>query len=258
MAERLWSIQKSPLFEKLTTDELGELERHARQRKFPRNSTIYLPDDAADWVYVVVEGRVRLISITSDGKQAILGFFEPGDLFGELAVAGIDRHDHFAEAALNSTIVSIPSSILSDVMERNGALSLAITRLIGWRRQRLERRLRNLLFHSNRERLLALLYDLMQQYGRPSDGGVLIDIRLSHQDLASLIGVTRESVTLLLGEFQSEGLLKTGRQKVVILSPDRLARAAGEKPPEHSKPPLKESIHLSRGSAIEKTSPRRG
>ena len=103
---------------------------------------------------------------------------------------------------------------------------MAVTRYIGLRRRSLERRLKNLMFRSNRDRLLGLLRELLEQYGRQIIEGILIDIRLSHQDLASLIGMTRESVTIVLGELQNERLITIGRQRIVVLDPKRLARIA--------------------------------
>ena len=82
------------------------------------------------------------------------------------------------------------------------------------------------MFRSNRDRLLGLLRELLEQYGRQIIEGILIDIRLSHQDLASLIGMTRESVTIVLGELQNERLITIGRQRIVVLDPKRLARIA--------------------------------
>ena len=99
---------------------------------------------------------------------------------------------------------------------------MQITKLIELRLRRLERRLNSLLFRSNRERLGTLLIDLVEQYGKPADDGILIDIKLSHQDLAGLIGATRESVTHLLGAMQLEGIIRFGRQRIVVRDPDRL------------------------------------
>ena len=232
MSERVWYLQKCGLFEHLPDAELVELERRARLRKIPRNGTIYFPRDDADAIYVVLEGRVRLVSITRDGKQAILALFEPGDLFGELALAGADRRDDYAEAVVSSQVLCVPRDAVEAVMERNPNLTLAVTKLIGWRRRRLERRLRSLLFASNRERLTSLLWDLLEQYGSRVSDGVLLDIRLSHQDLANLIGVTRESVTLALGELQSEGVVSLGRQRIVVRNLDGLARLVDERIPQ--------------------------
>ncbi|MCA9080353.1 MAG: Crp/Fnr family transcriptional regulator [Planctomycetaceae bacterium] len=240
MPEQIWYLQQCRLCEQVTPEQLELLENQARVKTFPRNSTIYLPQDLANHVYLLLEGRVRLVSITPEGKQAILALFEPGDLFGELSLVGENRREEFAEAVTKSTIVAIPRATMEQVMQQNAGLTLAITKLIGFRRRRLERRLRNLLFRTNRERLVALLWELVEQYGTPISEGTLIDIRLSHQDLAGLIGVTRESVTLVLGELQSEGLVTVGRQRIVVTSLERLAQAADESIdslPPHLRPP---------------------
>ncbi|MCA9074058.1 MAG: Crp/Fnr family transcriptional regulator [Planctomycetaceae bacterium] len=235
MSDRVWYLKKCELFERLNPSDLGVLESSARVRTFPKKSVVYLPQDAANSVYVVAEGRIRLVSITPEGKEAILAFFEPGDLFGELALLDAEPREEYAEAVLPSTVIAIPRESVEEVMGCNSSLTLAITKLIGWRRKKLERRLRNLLFRSNRERLSGLLWELTERYGRRIVEGLLIDIKLSHQDLAGLIGVTRESVTLALGELQSEGVISVGRQRIVVLNVTQLAKSAGETP----KPPYR-------------------
>jgi CRP-like cAMP-binding protein len=234
MPERLWYLQRCRLFEQLAAADLEMLESRARVRSFARNAPVYLPRERADAVYVLISGRIRLISITEQGKHSILALIEPGDLFGELAVAGAEEREEYAEAAAASTVVSIPRDALDAVLQRNAPLTLRLTRLIGMRRQTIERRLRNVLFRSNRQRMLSLLWELIPRYGRKQGHGVVLDIKLSHHDLAALIGVTRESVTVALGELQSEGLLSIGRQKIIIDDVVRLAAAAGEpvRPPE--------------------------
>lgn len=228
MPEQIWCIQNCRLFEQLSEADLKFLEQQSRVRVFPGNSSVYFPHEAADTVLVLITGRIRLYSITPEGKQAILAIIEPGELFGELALVGSDVREEFAQAVGNSRVVAIPRDAMETVLLKNAKLSLAVTKFVGLRQRRLERRLKNLLFRSNRERLLGLLSELVEQYGRHVDEGLLIDIKLSHQDLAGLIGVTRESVTLALGELQSERLITIGRQRIVILNEHKLALAAGQ------------------------------
>lgn len=96
--------------------------------------------------------------------------------------------------------------------------------MIGWRRRRIERRLKGLLFRSNRKRLIHLLLELAEDYGRGVPEGVLITLGLSHQELAAVIGATRETVTVLLGELQLEGFLSVKRRKLVVKALERLAQ----------------------------------
>ena len=230
MAERIWCLQKIRLFEQLPAADIEFLEAHSRSRTFPRNTPVYFPEDAADCVFVLVEGRIRLSSITSDGKEGILALIEPGELFGELAILGSDVREEHARCVENSKVVSIRREAIESVLLRNAHLSLSITRLMGLRRQRIERRLRHLLFRSSRERLAGLLCELAEQYGRKVSDGILIDIRLSHQDLAGLVGTSRESATLTLGELRREHLIRVESRRFVVLRADLLSVEAGEVP----------------------------
>ena len=234
MAQRLWYVRNCSLFQRLTAEQLGSLEQRARIREFPRNSAIYLPSDTADGAFLLAQGRVRICSTTPDGKQAILAFVEPGELFGELALIQTGEREERAEAATDSTVVLLPGDELRRLMETFAEVSLGVTKLIGLRRKRVERRLRSLLFRSNRDRLAHLLLELVEQYGRTLPEGVLLDIKLSHQELSSIIGATRETVTALLGEMQLDGLLKVSRQKIVVRDLRRLAADQGTPVPRVS------------------------
>lgn len=225
MSERFWILKRCALFERLTPEQLSRLEATARVRKYPRNSPIYLPGDQADGVLLLSEGRVRICDFTSDGKQAILAFIEPGELFGELAIVDSVPREERAEAITTSTVILFPGDSLRRLVEGIPELSLGITRLIGLRRRRIERRLKTLLFRSNRERLVHLLLDLAEQYGLRDADGIRLGIKLSHQDLANVIGSTRETVTITLGELQNEELVRIARQAIVITNVARLSES---------------------------------
>lgn len=226
MREKYWYLKNCQLFDQLPSDVLQNLESRSRLRRFRSGEPVYLPLDAADGVLLLISGQVKIYSLTAEGKQSILTFIEPGEIFGELALyEGGQRGEH-AETTTKSEIVVIPAAALRTVVERSPQLAIGITRLVGFRRRRIEQRLKYLLFHSNRERLTHLLLELAEDYGSVGPGGeIQLSIKLSHQDLASIIGSTRESVTVILGQMQSEGLLKLGRRKIVIRALDRLAGA---------------------------------
>lgn len=166
MADQVWYIKNCRLFEQLTAEQLARLEQQARVRRYPKGTPIYLPSDAGSAVFLLAVGRVKLCSITSDGKQAILAFIEPGELFGELALLEESEREEHAEAMAASTLVLLPRESLEQLMNESPELALGVTKLIGLRRKRIERRLKSLLFHSNRDRLVHLLLDLASQYGR--------------------------------------------------------------------------------------------
>ncbi|QDU97905.1 Crp/Fnr family transcriptional regulator [Lignipirellula cremea] len=240
MAEQYWQLRCCDLFERISTDALQELERCSRARTFRRRAPIYLPADQGDAVFLLSSGRAKICHVTSEGKQSILSFIEPGELFGELSLFDQGARDEYAEAVEESLVVMIPADAMNRLMESQPQLALGVTKLIGLRRKRIEQRLKNLLFLSNRDRLTHLLLDLAQQYGKPSSAGpgaVALGIKLSHQELANVIGSTRESVTVVLGEMQAEKLIAIGRRQIELLDLKRLAQAVGRPEPAGASPP---------------------
>ncbi len=228
MNERFWFIKRCQLFESLTAEQLTTLEKFARVREFVKHSVVYLPADLANGVLLLAAGRIKICNLTPDGKEAILTFIEPGEVFGELAIFGGGEREELAKTTMPSTVVLLPVDEVTRMMEQSSGLSLSVTKLVGFRRKRVERRLKSLLFRSNRERIVQLFQELAETYGRETSDGTLLDIPLSHQDLASLIGSTRESVTVLLGELQLHGALKLARQKVVVRDWSRLLAEIGQ------------------------------
>lgn len=223
MAHVFWHVRNCSLFQRLDESHLARLESRARIKKFPKGSSLYLPTDEADGTFLLAEGRIRISSTTPEGKQTILAFVEPGEVFGELALVEQGQREERAEAILNSTVVLIPSAEIRELMEVSAPLSLGVTKLIGLRRKRVERRLKSLLYRNNRDRLTHLLVELAEQYGNATTEGIELSIRLSHQDLASIIGATRETVTTLLGEMQVENLVRIRRQRLLILDLRKLS-----------------------------------
>lgn len=223
MTEKLWYLKQCNLFQQLTPEQLAPLEAQARSRQFSRGSPIYLPADYADGVLLLTTGRAKICNFTDEGKQSILAFIEPGELFGELALLEDGEREEYAEAVEKSTVIVLPAHAVQQLIEQYPKLSLGVTKLMGLRRRRVERRLKYLLFRSNRERLISLLLELSEQYGERTADGVHLKIKLSHQDLASVIGSTRETVTVLLGELQNEGHITTGRRKITVTDLAKLA-----------------------------------
>lgn len=227
MPETYWHLSKCDLFNRLHPNDIRQMESVSRMKKFKRGETVYLPADAAEGVLLVVSGRIKICHLTPEGKQSILVFVEPGEIFGELSLVDPTIRQEYAEATENTQLVYVPREEVQRCMQVQPDLTLGITKLIGARRRRVERRLRNLLFHSNRERLIFLLLELVEQYGRRVEGGVELSIKLSHQEMANIIGSTRETVTVVLGELQKEGLIQIARRRVKILDLPQLAKQVG-------------------------------
>ena len=223
MQATIWHLRNCDLFTNLSELSLVKIESRCRVRKFAARTPIYLPSELADSVFLLTSGMAKICNLTNDGKQSILAFVEPGELFGELAVFERETREEYVETVEASTVVMIPTGELQDLVAQNHDAAISLTKMIGLRRHRIERRLKNLLFLSNRERLVHLLLDLAEQFGIDSDEGIRLRIHLAHQEIANLMGSTRETVTILLGQLKDEGLIEVGRKRIVLLDPSQLA-----------------------------------
>jgi CRP/FNR family transcriptional regulator, cyclic AMP receptor protein len=224
MDQKFWYLKDCSLFHSLTDEQVRRIDARAKARDFKRGSLIYIPSDLGDCVLVLASGRVKIFHNTQDGKQALLAIIDPGELFGELALVDQAQREEYAEAMERSTVVLIPADEIQRLMEEYPRMSQGLSRLLSLRVQRDRKRLKALLFRSNRERVIHLLFDLAEKYGKyQGEGTISIGIRLSHQELASMIGSTRETVTLVLGELQTEGAISISRKEIVMHEPGRLA-----------------------------------
>jgi CRP-like cAMP-binding protein len=230
MSETIWFLKRCPLFERLSPEESRRLEARALARTFVKREIIYFPDDLGQTILLLARGRVKIKAVTPDGRESIFAFIEAGEVFGELALLDDEPRREYAEAVADSLVLAIPREEVLWLMGRRPAVALRVTKLLGFRRRRIENRLRNILFRSTRERTIALVLELLDSHGRrTADGGWELRIKLSHQDLANLIGATRESVTLALGRLQREGLISTNRR--IIRVPDRAKLTAADEGP---------------------------
>jgi CRP-like cAMP-binding protein len=229
MSEKIWYLKRCPLFERLTPAEAQRLDARALARSFRAKDMIWFPDEPGESVLVLARGRVKIKAVTPDGRETIFAFIEPGELFGELAILDGESRQDYAEAVEDSLVLAVPRTELLWLMERRPDVALHVTKLLGFRLRRIENRLRNLLFRSTRERALSLLLELVESHGRLVGDRWEIRLRLSHQDFANLIGSTRETVTMTLGQLQREGLIEIRRKLIAVVERERLAaEAAGD------------------------------
>ena len=231
MAECFWYMKNCNLFSQVAAEDIAWLEGQSRMRKLKRGEPVYLPSQSVDGVILIASGRVKICHTTPEGKQAILDFIDAGEIFGELALLDAQERDEYAETTEKTTLIVIPKAQMQALIRKYPQIVLGVTKLIGLRRQKVERRLRNLLFRSNRERVVHLLMELAEKYGENVPEGVGLKIRLSHQEMASVVGSTRETVTVVLGQLQAENMINIARRKIVISDMAKLAKEVNEPVP---------------------------
>lgn len=188
--------------------------------RYHKNDYIYFEADAANTVYLIEKGKVKIGYYTEDGKEVVKAILSKGELFGEKAILGEDKRTDFAQSVEHDTAVCpVTVEVMHELMKNNRNLSLKIYKFIGIRFQKLERRLQLLLFKDTRTRLIEFLDELFEDYGyycKASDCKV-IRHPYTQKDIASLIGTSRPNLNLLLNELKEEHYLDFHRNEIHIL-----------------------------------------
>lgn len=225
-------LQRNRLFSRLPDAQIQEIAFKSSILRLPDKSAIGLPSVESPVVHVLVSGRAKVCFLTRDGKKPILYFVNPGELIGEQLVLHGLFSENYIETIEPSLVANIPAGMLRGLAENQPDFARGLSELNSRRRMLVERRIRHTMFLSNRERLTHLLLDLAEQYGTGTAESVDIGIKLSHQDLANLIGSTRETVTVVLGKMQQEGLLTIRRRKITICDALTLSSSVARQLPE--------------------------
>jgi CRP-like cAMP-binding protein len=219
---KLWYLKNVNLFRGMSDDEMRLVEERTIMRELRRKEVLYLPGDAGDRIYLLKRGVVKISALTGEGKEIILALLRPGEVFGEEAVIEDSPRDHMAEAYDDALICVITRQDFMAVLRAHPDMAFQVTKLVGFRLRTLRSRVEGLLFKGAPARLAQTLLDLARDHGVKDAAGVLLPLRLSQQDLASLIGVTRESVNLALADFKSRGLVEMEGRALRLRRPEEL------------------------------------
>lgn len=223
-ASNLWYFENVDLFNVLCPHKLKGLGEKHVMNKFRKEQFIYFPEEASHHVYMIAEGRVKIGSYTSDGKEVVKAILGKGELFGELALAGEDFRTDFAQAMDNDTTVC-PMSLqeMNEMMAHDQPLSFKLLKLVGLRLRKTERRLESLVFKDARTRIVDFLRDQAEEKGQKVGYETLIPSYLTHKDIAALTGTSRQTVTTTLNELRDKNLINFDRRKILIRDLAKLA-----------------------------------
>jgi CRP/FNR family cyclic AMP-dependent transcriptional regulator len=212
----LWYLKKVALLAEAGADGLARIAEHVELREVRRRDVVYLPGDGARALYFVCGGRVKICKVTRDGKSLTLGYCGPGDMFGEAALVGVTARTEMAEAIENALLAEIAVDTFDRIMAGNPGLAAALTRAVITRRIELENKVEALVFRDVSAKLAEQLIKLADDYGVDDARGTLVGLKITHQELANLIGSTRETVSLTLSQFKRQRWIVTDGRKVIL------------------------------------------
>lgn len=196
--------------------DAGTLQRIAKGRY------LVTQGDPASGLAMLSLGRVRLIRGMSDGRSLSLGYRGAGDVLGEAALGGVAAHRESAIATEDVEALLVPLGTVKTLMATDPGFASAIVTTLVERHTDTEERLASMLFRNVEARLCEFLLKASTRWGIPDPRGVLISAPFTHQEMASMIGSTRETVTLTLGDLRRKGIIEIDRRRIVVLDRDAL------------------------------------
>ncbi len=222
----LWYLKKVPLLSDLNGDVVSKLSETVEMKEIRRRQVIYLPGDPGSAVYLVNGGRVKVSKVTRDGKELTLAYRGPGEIFGEACLIDGGPREEMAEAMENALVTEIERTDFEGLLMTQAPLGFRMTKILALRRREMENKIENLVFKDVNSKLAELLLRLASEYGVDDARGTLVALKITHQEMANLIGSTRETVSLTLAQFKRKGLIQTEGRKVIIADREGLRALA--------------------------------
>jgi len=210
MMSNIWFLENSNLFKKLCPHKFKAYKECHDFDNYPKNDYVYFSEDAANKVYLIEKGKVKIGYYTEDGEEVVKAILRRGEMFGEKAILGEERRNEFAQSIENSTsICQISIPILHELMRNNQNLTLSIYKFLNFRFKKLERRLELLLFKDAKDRVVAFLDDLKKEYGYccPETGNTIVKHPYTQKDIACLIGTSRPTLNIIMNQLKEAGIL---------------------------------------------------
>lgn len=216
-ASALWYFESVNLYDILCPHKVKAMAERHSFNYFKKDQFIYFPDEPAQYIYMIADGRVRIGNYLDDGKEVVTAILGMGEIFGELALAGEEKRRDFAQAMDDKTTVC-PLSIdeLKQLMYGNQELSFKMLKLVGLRLMKLERKLELLVFKDARTRIIEFIKDSATWKGKKVGYETLVPTKLTHKDIAALTGTSRQTVTTILNELKEKNLINFDRKKILV------------------------------------------
>lgn len=223
---KLWYLRNLEALRHLGEQELRMIDRHSRMRKVKKGEVLYLQGSAESNIYILKKGTVKITKVNPEGKEIIIDIIKGGSIFGEMAVVEPHMMEESAEVVEDGLLCTMRREDFHKVAQSMPELSVAITKLIAFRRRRIENKLLSLVYSSVEQRLARTLLNLVEDFGVPRNGGSMLRIKLTHRDFADLIASTRETVTAVLNRLRNDGLIDFEGKRVEIKSVEKLKAIA--------------------------------
>jgi CRP/FNR family transcriptional regulator len=214
-------LQRVPLFEQLSTEELEPVAAVAIPRSFPKGVRVFHEGDSSDACYIVRSGDLRVTREHSDGRAIALATLGPGDIFGELAMLDGGTRSASVDTLTDCELLALPAPDMRRVVAAHGEIAAKLIVAVTRRLRETNERVARQSFQTVPSRVAGVLLQLIAEEAAP-EGRTGVTVRMNQADLAQLAGTSRESVSRFLAMLERAGVVAVGRGRVTVMEPTRL------------------------------------
>jgi CRP/FNR family transcriptional regulator len=215
-------LRSAPLFGGMDADSARSLVTSMIRREFSKGETIFREGEDGQAMYVVVKGKVKLARTARDGRENLLALMGVGDMFGELSVFDPGPRLSRAHAVEDTVVYELPKHILDSWLDDHLEMSRHMLRALAQRIRRTSNTMADLIFSDVPGRVAKAILDLGHRFGRMERGHVTVRHGLTQEELAQLVGASRETVNKALADFASRGWIDVHIGAVEVYEPERL------------------------------------
>ncbi|PBB16871.1 Crp/Fnr family transcriptional regulator [Mesorhizobium sp. WSM4313] len=217
------------VFDGIALADLDRIISQARSIRIPRDQPVFEQEQEAHSFFLLLDGHVRVVKSTPDGHEVTVRYISPGELMGIASALGRTTYPANAVAAADCVVLAWPSQLWPTFAASFPSFSANTYKVVGSRLQDAHARVIEMSTEQVEQRVAHALLKLVKQSGKKTEEGILIDFPISRQDIAEMTGTTLHTVSRLLSAWEDQGLVKSGRQRVVVVEPHRLVVVAEER-----------------------------
>ncbi|ACZ00368.1 Crp/Fnr family transcriptional regulator [Thermomonospora curvata] len=217
-------LGKAPLFEALDEQGAKALRANVTEVRLSRGQTLFNEGETGDRLYVVLEGKIKLTRTSNDGRENLLSVLGPGEMFGELSLFDPRPRTASAVAVTECRLAGLGHDDLRPWLTGHPEVAVQLLRALAQRLRKTNDVMADLVFTDVPGRVAKALLDLAERFGQPSDVGLHVHHDLTQEELAQLVGASRETVNKALADFAARGWLRIEARAVVILDVERLRK----------------------------------
>ncbi|MEE8418415.1 MAG: Crp/Fnr family transcriptional regulator [candidate division Zixibacteria bacterium] len=209
------AISKVPFFKGLSDEDLSHLEPYFQEYKFKKNQYLFREGDPASKIYVIKSGRIRLLKTSASGKKMVLEVMVPGQICGGTTLFG-DTHRNGAQAVEPTIVYGLSRGSYDKLLSRYPGIARGIIKYLGAKLMDAHDVIISLVSSKVESRIAAVVVRLCENHGTPTDDGIMINVRLTRQDIADIVGSTVETTIRIVSRFQKKGLLATVSGRLLV------------------------------------------